>query len=478
MNQAQGVQSWRERREAGRAARRRAPRATQDAIGNVARDPVELLRISSERRVAALVPLRYGRMLASPFAFYRGSAIVHAHDLAGTLDSGIHFQICGDCHLANFGGFATPERALVFDLNDFDETSRGPWEWDIKRLAGSLSVAGRHLGHGPLSADECAFEATQSYQRHMAEYAEMSALDLWHERITFARMHDLARTDDGRRRVRRGIARALRRTHGTMLPKLADRTGDGWRIRDAPPAVFHIRGTSSLIDPDDEWMAMTHDRSTLFTALMRDYAASLTPERAALLAQFALQDVAFKVVGVGSVGTRCLVLLLTDHHGKPLFLQLKEASMSVVARYAKAGIRERGITHDGLRVVHGQRLMQAASDPFLGWATGALGRTFYVRQLRDMKISVELETLDKDGLRRYAGLCGWALARAHAKAGGCAPEISAYIGRSERFAEALVRYGRACAQQVEQDYERFRAACRSGELEARTDADMAADFSP
>ena len=470
--------SWQERRALGRAARERIPRGAHDAIGDIDRDPVDLLRASSEGRVGALIPLRYGRMLASPFTFYRGSAILQAHDLAATPDSGIDIQICGDCHLSNFGGFATPERALIFDLNDFDETAPGPWEWDLKRLVASFTIAGRHLGHGAVAADEFAFLAARSYQSHMREYAEMSVLDLWYERITFERMYDAVLTDDARRRIKRGIERASRRTHETMLPKLADRTGDAWRIRDAPPAVFHIHGKSTLIDKDDSWMTLKGSREEIFGALMQRYVATLTPERAQLLSQFTLQDIAFKVVGVGSVGTRCLVLLLTDHHGKPLFLQMKEASTSVVARYAKARSDDERPQHDGQRVVLGQRLMQAATDPFLGWATGPIGRTLYIRQLRDMKVSAELETFDSQAFREYAALCGWALARAHAKSGGHAPEISGYLGNSDRMAEVLVRYGRGYADRVEKDYEQFRAACRDGKLEARTDADMAADFAP
>ena len=460
----------------GRAARERTPRGTHEAIGDVDRDPIELLRTSSAGRVEALIPLRYGRMLVSPFTFYRGSAILQAHDLAGTPDSGVVIQICGDCHLSNFGGFATPERALIFDLNDFDETAPGPWEWDLKRLVASFTIAGRHLGHGDLAADEFAFLAARNYQAHMRDYAEMGALDLWYERITFERMYESVQNDDARRRIKRGVERASRRTHETMLPKLADRSDGTWRIRDAPPAVFHIRGKTSLIDKNDGWMTLKGSREEIFATLARDYVATLTPERASLLSQFALQDVAFKVVGVGSVGTRCIVLLLTDGHDKPLFLQMKEASTSVVARYAKSSHGADLPEHDGQRVVHGQRLMQAATDPFLGWATGPLGRTLYVRQLRDMKISAEIETYSDDAFRDYAALCGWALARAHAKSGGCAPEISGYLGNGDRMAEVLVRYGRSYADQVERDYEVFRAACRSGKLEARSDADMAADF--
>jgi len=291
-------------------------------------------------------------------------------------------------------------------------------------------------------------------------------------------MYDTVLSDDARRRIKRGIERASRRTHETMLPKLADRTGDTWRIRDAPPAVFHIRGKHTLIDGNDTWMTLKRSREEIFAALLRDYVTTLTPERARLLAQFRFQDVAFKVVGVGSVGTRCLVLLLTDHHDRPLFLQMKEASTSVVARYAKHAKHTNESEHDGQRVVHGQRLMQAATDPFLGWATGPLGRTLYIRQLRDMKISAEIETYSDEAFREYAALCGWALARAHAKSGGLALEISGYIGNSDRMADALVRYGRGYADQVEKDYEVFRTACRDGKLQARSDADMAGDFAP
>lgn len=468
-----------ERRARGRAARQRAPRSTHEAIGDVDRDPVELLKQSSAGRVEALVPLRYGRMLVSPFTFYRGSAILQAHDLAGTPDSGIHLQICGDCHLSNFGGFATPERSLIFDLNDFDETAVGPWEWDVKRLVASFTIAGRHLGHGDAAADEFAFCAAESYRTRMREYADMAVLDLWYERITFDRMYDAVQTDDARRRIKRGVERATRRTHETMLPKLADRTDNEWRIRDAPPAIFHIRGKNTLFDQNDDVMSLTAHRDEILAPVLSEYFASLTVERAALLRQFTIQDLVFKVVGVGSVGTRCMVLLLIEPHGKPLFLQLKEASKSVVSMFFK-GARDDPAdpSHAGRRVVHGQRLMQAATDPFLGWSTGPLGRALYVRQLRDMKISAELETFGVDAFRDYAALCGWGLARAHAKASGCALEIAGYLGSGQRMADALVRYGRAYADQVEKDYDAFRAACRDGRLEARSDADMAADFAP
>ncbi len=460
-----------ERRAQGRAVRAATPRRTHAQVGRTERDPLALLELSSAGRVAALVPLRYGRMLASPFAFFRGSAIIQAHDLAGTPDSGLRFQICGDCHLMNFGGFATPERDLLFDLNDFDETAPGPWEWDLKRLVASFAIAARQLGHGEAFAAELAYRAARTYQYRIAEYAQMGMLDLWYERITFDRMIESADTDVLRERIRRGIERASRRTHETVLPKLASLEHGTWRIRDAPPAVFHVFGRTTLFGPEDDWMGLG-DWATLIQPIYRDYLGSLAPDRAALLSHFRMHDLAFKVVGVGSVGTRCLILLLTDPQDGPLFLQFKEASQSVVSRF----VRSRGPKHDGHRVVAGQRLMQAASDPFLGWTSGPFGRPIYGRQLRDMKISAQLELFDRDTFRHYAQLCGWTLARAHAKAGGCAPQIAGYAGKGERLAEALAKYATAYADQIERDYEIFRRACRSGRLEARTEADMAADF--
>ncbi|WP_323119184.1 DUF2252 domain-containing protein [Burkholderia alba] len=460
-----------ERRTEGRAARSDAPRRTHAHPGSTERDPLALLERSSAGRVAALVPLRYGRMLASPFTFFRGSAIIQAHDLAGTPNSGLHFQICGDAHLMNFGGFATPERALLFDLNDFDETAPGPWEWDLKRLVASFAIAARHLGHGDVFAAELVHRAVRTYQYRIDEYARMGVLDLWYERITFDRMAESVTSGRLRERIQRGIERASRRTHETVLPKLASMERGTWRIRDTPPAVFHVFGKTTLFGPEDDWLGLG-DWRTLIQPIYRDYLGSLAPDRAALLSHFRMHDLAFKVVGVGSVGTRCLILLLTDPQDGPLFLQFKEASQSVVSMF----FRGRGPKHQGHRVVAGQRLMQAASDPFLGWTSGPFGRSIYGRQLRDMKISAQLELFDRDTFRHYAQLCGWALARAHAKAGGCAPQISGYLGRSERMADALSNYAMAYADQVERDYEIFRHACRTGRLDARTDADMAADF--
>lgn len=458
-------------RARGRARRQRVPRGSHVTVGNVDRDPIALLELSSEGRVPRLIPLRYGRMIESPFAFYRGSAILQAHDLAGTPHSGLTLQICGDCHLANFGGFATPERALLFDLNDFDETSPGPWEWDLKRLAVSFVVAARHLRHKRAVADDLVWRVVRSYQDRMAQYARMGVLDTWYDRITFERMLTEDITPEAERRIRRGMERAADRTHESLLPKLAAQDGSRWKILDAPPALFHVQGRQTLFDADDDWLHVTSG-SAVVEQTFQDYLSTLAADRRQLLSHFRRQDMAFKVVGVGSVGTRCLIQLMTDDHGKPLFLQVKEAKPSVVARFFRCPAPE----HEGRRVVEGQRLMQAASDLFLGWAKGPFGRHFYFRQLRDMKLSAQVELMDAELLGQYAALCGWVLARGHAKASGLAGEISGYLGRADRMAEVMVGYSQAYADQVERDYDRFVNACRSGRLEARTDADMAADF--
>lgn len=467
----ESVSEVEKRRGHGKSLRQKVPRRAHEAIGNVDRDPIRLLEQSSAGRVERLIPLRYGRMIASPFTFYRGSAIIQAHDLAGTPNSSLTLQICGDCHLSNFGGFATPERALLFDVNDFDETSPGPWEWDLKRLAASFVVAARHLKHSAAAADEMVFEVVNSYRNHMADYAEMGVLDTWYDHITFERLLEISIDPEVQKRIRRAMERASARTHEALLPKLTEREGERWRILDAPPAIFHVRGEQTLFDAKDDWLSID-DPATVVQECFRDYTRTLAPDRQQLLAHFKLHDMAFKVVGVGSVGTRCLIQLMIDSHGKPLFLQVKEATKSVVARFFKSP----AVRHEGQRVVEGQRLMQAASDPFLGWSNGPFGRHFYLRQLRDMKFSADIELMDAQMLAMYGRVCGWVLARAHAKAGGLAPEISGYLGTSDRMAESMVAYSNAYADQVERDYEVFVKACRSGRLEARTDTDMTADF--
>jgi uncharacterized protein (DUF2252 family) len=460
-----------DRKAAGRFARQHAPRSQNATIGVVDRDPLTLLRENSAGRVESLLPLRYGRMSVSPFAFFRGSAILQAHDLAKTANSGIAFPICGDAHLMNFGGFATPERQLVFDLNDFDEVAPGPWEWDVKRLMASLAIAGEHMGIDRGSIKDVISTAVHEYRDRMHKYAECSALELWHEIVTFDSMIEAAATAEGRQLINRAMEKAAARTHESMLGKMAVLQDGQWCIQDAPPALFHPGGPNSLLGKDQKWSDSGEWKGKLASAF-EAYLQTVSPDRRQLIDQFDLHDIAFKVVGVGSVGTFCLVMLFVDGHGKPLFLQVKEARQSVIARYFKSN----GPAHHGERVVTGQRLLQAASDAFLGWTTGPAERHFYFRQLRDMKVSAEVERMSSTILRGYARMCSWALARAHAKASGKAVEIASYLGSGNQIAEALTEYAFAYAEQNRKDYDTFMRACRSGKLEARSDEDMAADF--
>ncbi|MFM0193919.1 DUF2252 domain-containing protein [Paraburkholderia strydomiana] len=461
-----------EREARGRAAREKSKRSSHKTVGALDRDPIDLIKQSSEGRVQNLVPLRYGRMAVSPFTFFRGTANLQAHDLSQVHDSGLTMPICGDGHLMNFGGFATPERQLVFDLNDFDEVSVGPFEWDLKRLAASLVLAARHMRLSRGTAEHLVMTAVSEYRNRMAQYAQCGALELWYERITFDRMAETALSPERRRAVRRGMEKAASRTHESLFEKMAEHDGERWVIRDAPPALFHVLGSNTLFTSEETDELKGSHGHKILDGMWSEYMKTMSHDRRELLGQFSVQDIVFKVVGVGSVGTRCMAVLLVDPTGKPLFVQIKEARPSVIARYYKSP----PVKHQGERVVQGQRMLQAASDIFLGWATSSLGRHYYFRQLRDMKLSASIELFDSDLLDGYARLCGWAMARAHAKASGQAVEVSAYIGRGDQFAEALAAYAATYADQVERDYDVFVKACRSGVIEARSDEDMAADF--
>ena len=461
-----------EREARGRAAREKSKRSSHKTVGALERDPIELIKQSSEGRVQNLVPLRYGRMAVSPFTFFRGTANLQAHDLSQVHDSGLTMPICGDGHLMNFGGFATPERQLVFDLNDFDEVSVGPFEWDLKRLAASLVLAARHMRLSRGTAENLVMTAMSEYRNRMAQYAQCGALELWYERITFDRMAETALSPERRRAVRRGMEKAASRTHESLFEKMAEHDGERWVIRDAPPALFHVLGSNTLFTAEETDELKGSHGHKILDGMWSEYMKTMSHDRRELLGQFSVQDIVFKVVGVGSVGTRCMAVLLVDPTGKPLFVQIKEAKPSVIARYYKSP----PVKHQGERVVQRQRMLQAASDIFLGWATSSLGRHYYFRQLRDMKLSASIELFDSDLLDGYARLCGWVMARAHAKAGGQAVEVSAYIGRGDQFAEALAAYAASYADQVERDYDVFVKACRSGVIEARSDEDMAADF--
>ncbi|WP_374442754.1 DUF2252 domain-containing protein [Pseudomonas panipatensis] len=465
-----------ELRRRGKSARIDCPRSTHSDPGRIGRDPLPLIEASSAGRVQSLVPLRYGRMLVSPYAFYRGNALLQAYDLASTASMGLNLPICGDCHLMNFGGFASPERNLLFNVNDFDETHPGPWEWDLKRLVASFLIAARDLRHGETVEENVCRETVAAYRNTMAECAEQGALELWYGRIDYEVALERVKGNASlRQHVQKAIDKASRRTHAGLLPKISERDKQGrLLIRDDLPEIFHLHASTSLLDKDDDWARLEHWQD-LYEAFMRDYRGTLNADRRDLLARFKVQDLVFKVVGVGSVGTRCLVALLTDDQEQPLFLQFKEARRSVLADYVKAKLRTR---HEGQRVVEGQRLMQSASDLFLGWTTGSHGRHFYVRQLRDMKVSAEVETFDDEVFAAYARVCGQALARAHAKASGRAAEIAGYIGKSDALADALLLYAKAYATQNERDFERFQRACRKGQLQARSEADFSADRLP
>lgn len=437
--------------EQGRTLRQATPRISHSQLGiaKKGRDIVALIEASNTDRMKELIPLRHSRMLESPFAFYRGSSMVQAADLANTPISGITVQACGDAHLMNFGSFASPERELVFDINDFDETFPAPWEWDVKRLAASLVLAARWRGFSPTIAKEMVVTAAGRYRKAMREYADQSTLAVWYSHITAADLLDRSRKQQKNMSiVKASIREAQRHTSEHVFHKITTMADGSPRIVDQPPLLFH---PSNL------------DTNEIMRGFLAKYSATLREDYRALFDRFRYVDTAVKVVGVGSVGTRCLIALMLGEHDDPLFLQIKEARKSVLEPYTGGSPQK----HQGERVVTGLRLMQAASDIFLGWARGPGGRDFYVRQLHDMKGAAHIEVYEADSLAQYGGLCAEALARAHAKAGQ-APLIAGYLGSSPVFDDALQEYAVGYADQVEQDYERFRQAAREGRILTET----------
>lgn len=439
-----------ERQEAGRSLRDHLPRSRHAAWRKPSdrADPISILRASDEGRLPELIPIRYGRMLQSPFAFYRGSAAVMAADLSRTPATGLKVQACGDCHLMNFGGFATPERNIIFDINDFDETLPAPWEWDVKRLATSFVLAARSLGLSDDTARDAAMTCTRAYRKRLRVLAEMHPSEVWYARLTAADL--LERLPASRRAMAQDrIDKALKRTGSELdFPRLAAVTGGRATIRDAPPLIYH---------PE-------HSRAPEFKVLLDDllaaYRTTLADDRRTLLERYEVLDAAIKVVGIGSVGRRCWIVLLMSHSNEPLFLQFKEAVGSVLEPYAGRS----AYPHHGQRVVMGQRMMQPSSDIFLGWVTAPNGVQFYVRQLRDAKVKPLVETFDAELLDIYAKACGGVLARAHAKAGGVS-EIAGYLGSGEQFDEALGAFAVAYADQAERDHAALRAAVRRGDVQ-------------
>ena len=415
-------------------------------------DPLALVQSSDADRIPDLIPIRYGRMLQSPFTFYRGSAGLMASDLATTPATGIPVQACGDTHLMNFGGFATPERNISFDINDFDETLPGPWEWDLKRLVASFVLAARSNRFSDDTARDLASACARSYRKSIHTYAKLDPLGRWYAAIDEEEFLE-ALPPEHRKRVQGRIEKALA-VRGSEIdyPKLAGQTGGKIHIRDSPPLIFH---------PEE---SREPNFLGVVDGILAEYRETLPEDRRTLFNHYNFVDAANKVVGIGSVGRRCFIALLMSQANDPLFLQFKEAVPSVLEPYAAKSAH----AHQGQRVVVGQRMMQASSDIFLGWMTGPNGRHFYVRQLRDAKIKPAVETFDEELMFVYAKMCGRALARAHAKT-GYPWQIYGYIGKSEEFDEAMGAFGIAYANQAERDYDVLRAAVRSGNIPVYTE---------
>jgi uncharacterized protein (DUF2252 family) len=453
-----------ERMARGKAARNECPRRShgqwEPASGRP--DPVALLEEQAVTRVPELVPLRYGRMLASPFTFYRGAALLMASDLAATPRSGLTAQVCGDAHLSNFGVFASPERQLMFDINDFDETLPGPWEWDVKRLAASFEIAGRDRGFSPQDRRSVVAAGVAEYRERMQQFAAARNLDVWYSHIEVTKLlHDLEAgvTKRQRAKAQANVAKARTRDSLHAFSKLTHEVDGRRRIVSDPPLVVPIEELvppgSARDDIDDE-----------LRGLIRSYRRTLETDRRELLESFEYVHAARKVVGVGSVGTRAWILLLLGRDGQdPLFLQAKEAQESVLERF----VGPSRYANHGQRVVAGQRLMQAASDIFLGWqrVTGLDGqvRDFYLRQLRDWKGSADVDTMTSAVMTAYSRMCGATLARAHARSGDRIA-IAAYLGKSDVFDRAVAGFAAAYADQNERDYEALSEAVSSGRLEA------------
>ncbi|MDN8612593.1 DUF2252 domain-containing protein [Variovorax ginsengisoli] len=444
-----------ERMAMGKALRERLPRASHGAFERSPQvDPVAILLAQASTRIPELIPVRHARMLQSPFAFLRGAAAVMAADLAPSPSTGLQVQACGDMHVANFGVFASAERQLVFAINDFDETQPGPWEWDVKRLAASAYVAADHLACDKAGREAAARAAVESYRSRMRRYAGMGQLEVWYDTIHSDRLLESLPP------AMRGSAdavldKARKRTHMQVLDKMTDLVDDQHRIIEQHPFIVRASVTS-MGRPVDE--AIGH--------CLAHYLDSLAPDRRLLLSRYRVLDAAQKVVGVGSVGTRCWVVLMQGRDwDDPLFLQLKEAQPSVLEAYVGCAASPDAPTNHGERVVRGQRLIQGSPDIFLGW--GEIdGVHFYIRQLRDMKGGVELEPgqTTQAGFIEYCRLCGWALALAHAKSGDAAM-IGGYLGKSDVFDDALVAFATAYGAQTEADHARFAAAAREGLVE-------------
>jgi uncharacterized protein (DUF2252 family) len=445
-----------ERAAKGKALRDAAPRTSHAGWKPFEgrRDPVELLSESNQGRLTELIPIRFGRMSASPFAFYRGSAALMAADLAQTPTSGIRVQACGDAHLMNFGAFATPERNVIFDINDLDETLPAPFEWDLKRLAASVVIAANYLQLPNSDAARVATDLVCGYRERMSEYASMRALDVWYDKIDLQKYEDRSADPKVRKEASKRFAERIEREKRKsvpdfLYPKLVSLEGGQPRIKDEPPLIFH---------PSAE---MAPEQASGYASAIAAYRESLPEHTRTLFDRFHFFDMAAKVVGVGSVGTFCTIGLFMAADDDPLFLQIKEARASVLEPYAGKSRH----AHNGQRVVVGQRLMQSASDVFLGWSRGKNGRDVYVRQLRDMKMSAVIEDWDSAALRHYGRMCAHALARAHARTGDAAM-MAGYMGSGQTFDDAIGEFAVEYAAQNRTDYRAFIKAIREGRIPA------------
>ncbi|HYM45247.1 MAG TPA: DUF2252 domain-containing protein [Solirubrobacteraceae bacterium] len=455
-----------ERAARGKAARAEVPRSSHAVYEPAPHrvDPIALLKRQAKTRVPELVPIRYGRMLVSPFTFYRGAALIMAGDLAATPRSGLTVQCCGDAHLSNFGVFASPERRLVFDLNDFDETLPGPWEWDVKRLAVSMLIAARDNGFAVKDQDRIVLDTVAAYRTAMAGFAAMKNLDVWYARLeieTVLAEFGSQLKPRGVKKTEKMLAKARTKDSMSAFSKLTRVVDGEARIVAEPPLIVPIDDLVSGSERDEMFDGL-HE-------LLRSYRATLEYDRRVLLEEFRLTDFARKVVGVGSVGTRAWIALMLGRDGQdPLFLQMKEAEASVLEEF----LAPSEFDNHGERVVAGQRLMQASSDIFLGWLHVESGidgqeRDFYGRQLKDWKGSAETEQMVPTGMSAYGRLCGWTLARAHARSGDRIA-IAAYLGKSSSFDRAIVQFSHAYAEQNERDYQALAAAVESGHITAET----------
>ena len=449
-----GRGSLAQRFEQGRLARRDCPRSTLGLHDSGGRDALELLAASNVGRIAELLPTRFGRMLASPFAFYRGAAMLMAHDLAQTPRCGVTVQLCGDAHLSNFGLFASPERRLLFGLNDFDETVAGPFDWDVRRLAASFVIASREQGFKKSAIEAIVQTLLDTYHRQILDFAEMDTLDVWYHQMTSETLLKLGGASKlEKAAIDKARSKGSRELVGNAVEWVDGPAGKEMRIRDAPPWVYHEAAATAREIGKFELGIQT---------FFEQYCRSLSDDRRVLFDRYELMDVAVKVPGIGSVGTRCFVALFAADGHHPLFLQFKQARDSVLM--GPLGLKSHA--HNGQRIVDGQRLSQATSDVFLGWASSqALGADFYVRQLRDMKGTLDVTLFSVKDMSDYSQACGYALARSQAKAGDPAL-IAGYIGKSHAFDEAIAKHAFAYADQNEADYAALKQAVKSGTVQA------------